>query len=158
MSFVGLLLFVQGIITLTYCTQYSKEGVSQWPNDIPDDVLYLVIKHGPIENIPGEEFERLNKLHNLKLWDLGIQTLPNITAAGDTLEKLFLIDNLKLVFVYPGILSSLTNLQYFTIRGSPLFTALPDAEGLKPTFVELSNTRLDRIPLLPNMGKEILVS
>ena len=83
--------------------------------------------------------------------------MGRIDVRGDTLETLALIDNEKLTFVSGDILSSLRIIRSITIRGSPLLTTLPDADGPKPTQLDISYNGLKDIPSMAKMGERIQV-
>ena len=147
------------VLAIVNCSTMScvREGLSEWPEDIPSVCTLVEMKDSPLENIPEEEFARFYQLTQLHLINLGISDLPNITEAGDTLWQLSLIDNKKLTSLSVEILSSLTKLDWFTVKGSPLFTTLPDVDGPQPTKVDLSYNGLETIPLLHKMGERITV-
>ena len=151
------LLFVQNaLVTATSCDQLVG---SEWPTHFTPDCETMSIQNTPITDMPSGSLDGMTKLTELAfLYCNELVHLPDIGAVAGTLHTLELRGNAKLTDLPVDILSDLLALKVLYLSHNPLLSFLPDASGPKLSELDISNSGFQQVPLIPNMGKEIVVS
>ena len=85
-------LLLGGVVTALE-SDYSNQGLTQIPTDIPTDTEVLIIDDNDIPHVRSEDFLGLRKLYHIDLSRNELTVFPNLSSVAGTLIELWLARN-----------------------------------------------------------------